>query len=345
MRKLATIRRVDKLLPIEKADRIELAVIDGWTCVVGKGEFKVGDCGVYFEVDSFLPIEPRYEFLRSRCLKTLRGNKGFRLKTMRMRGVLSQGLLMPMKHFPEILRYDAGDDVTELLHVELWLPKAEIHMSGTMKGNFPIFIQKTDQERVQNLPMLWDAFKETRFEETEKLDGTSFTCYKFAGKIGVCSRNVELEINEENLRDNLYVKYAQDSGILKWLRENEAFDNIAIQGELVGHGVQGNHYKLSYQRLFLFDIFDIKKQKYMSPHRRGYIYSLMKRDGVDISHVPVTQPTIKILQKYGDMESLLKHADGKSELGDMIREGFVYKAVEGELSFKVVSNEFLLGEK
>jgi len=343
MRKLATIRKVNKIVGIEGADFIELAFIDGWQCIIEKGTFKEGDIGVYFEVDSFLPIEERYEFLRKRCLRNLNQKEGFRLRTMKMRGNISQGLLLPMDNFPEVTEgYEIGEDVTELLNVKLWMTPERFHMSGNAKGNFPIFIRKTDQERIQNLPMIWEGFKDMEFEQTEKLDGTSFTIYKYAGTIGVCSRNLDLELDDDNKENNLYVKYAFNSGLYDWLTESK-LDNIAIQGEMIGHGIQKNHYKLSYQKLFVLDIWNIKNQEYFPPENRYYMVHTMKDDGVNLDHVPIRNKNIRILEVCEDMESIIANAVQRSILKSHThQEGDVYKSIEGNLSFKIVSNKYLL---
>ena len=120
MRKLASIQRIWKIEPIEGADRIELAHVLGWQCVVNKGQFQPMDIGVYFEIDSFLPIRPEFEFMRATSYKKsdVMG-EGFKLRTMRFRGEISQGLLLPLSQFPQIpAETEIGTDVTELLGVK-----------------------------------------------------------------------------------------------------------------------------------------------------------------------------------------------------------------------------------
>jgi len=159
MRKLATIRRVKEILSIENSDNICLAKIDGWQVVVRKGEFSPGSLCVYFEIDSYLPIEERYEFLRKSSYKKLenirgRRNEGFRLKTIKLRGMLSQGLAMPLSAFPDLeillagMSLHEGDNVTDLLKVELYEPPVPACIAGEVKGAFPSFIRKTDEERI-----------------------------------------------------------------------------------------------------------------------------------------------------------------------------------------------------
>ena len=118
-RKLASIQRIWKIEPIEGADRIELAYVLGWQCVVNKGQFKPMDLAVYFEIDSFLPIRPEYEFMRASSYKnTDIMGEGFRLKTQKFRGQVSQGLILPVSQFHEIpTEIELGADVTEILKV------------------------------------------------------------------------------------------------------------------------------------------------------------------------------------------------------------------------------------
>jgi RNA ligase (TIGR02306 family) len=204
-RKLASIRKISDVLPIEGADNIELVKVDGWQCVTKKGEFKVDDPCVYFEIDSFLPIRPEFEFLRKSSYKKMGDKEGFRLKTIRLRGQISQGLALQIRSvFPDaipswttiMLRYKEGD-VTEVLGVIKYDPPIPAQLAGICKGNFPSFIRKTDQERVQNI---WDKIKDSKesFEVAVKLDGTSCTYYLNDGVFGVCSRNLELIETEGN---------------------------------------------------------------------------------------------------------------------------------------------------
>lgn len=337
MRKLASIRRILKLEPIEGADRIELAHIDGWQCVVQKGDFSLDTCfyGVYFEIDSFLPIKPQYEFLRKNCYRVMAdGVGGFRIKTMKLRKVLSQGLLMPfhaLKEFEGYSGYAAeGTDLTEMLGVRLYEPPQFAQTSGNIKGNFPYFIPKTDAERIQNLVSDWDKLKEHTYEVTEKLDGTSATFYINNGEFGVCSRNCELK--DEG--DVVYWRIAKQLNLEEKMRN--AGINFAIQGEIVGEGIQGNPYKLVGQKLFVFDVYSIDEARYALPSERQDLSCVL-------NPVPLIQDKFRL--DNVTLEDLLKMADGKSTLNDVPREGFVFKSNEGRSVFKIVSNAYLLGEK
>ena len=160
MRKLASIQRIWKTEPIEGADRIELAYVLGWQCVVNKGQFRPMDLAVYFEIDSFLPLRPECEFLRASSYKEseLLG-EGFRLKTQKFRGQVSQGLLLPISQFPEIPEgTELAADVTELLGVRKWTTEERATTGGTVIGDLPRSIPHTDETRVQAAPDLIKEF-------------------------------------------------------------------------------------------------------------------------------------------------------------------------------------------
>jgi RNA ligase (TIGR02306 family) len=170
MRRLATVQQIAELLPIEGADAIEVAKINGWNVVVKKGDFKVDEMVVFCEVDSFLPIQPEYEFLRKSSYKKMSdGTEGFRLRTIRLRGQLSQGLLinyqvliskLPPDENGHVNLPDVGEDVTKIMGIIKYEPPIPACLAGQMKGNFPGFLNKTDEERVQNIPIsMYDRYK------------------------------------------------------------------------------------------------------------------------------------------------------------------------------------------
>jgi RNA ligase (TIGR02306 family) len=353
-RKLATVVRVESLEPIPGADAIELARVKGWQVVVKKGEFKVNDLGVYFEIDSFLPIRPEFEFLRKNCLREMDGKQGFRLKTIKLRGQISQGLLLPLSTFYKEHRPNEGEDVTEAMGVikyEAKLPGC--NLGGDCKGNFPSWITKTDEERIQNLyAKNRTKIRSTIFYTTEKLEGSSFTAYSVRYAVpgsedcfGVCSRNMELQESQGNafwqaanslgLREKLF-RYLQNHG--------EVF-NIAIQGELVGPGVQGNIYKLPERTVYFFGVIvNGRKLDYWAFREAMVELDLLVVPLVD---VPVTLVQTQI--RYGidkTVEDILKMAEGPSYLNpSQEREGIVFRALDGSIGFKAISNRYLLGDK
>lgn len=180
MRKLASIQRIWKIEPIEGADRIELTHVLGWQCVVNKGQFQPMNIAVYFEIDSFLPIRNEFEFMRSSSYKkTDIMGEGFRLRTMRFRGQISQGLLLPVSQFPEIPKdADVGDDVTELLGVRKWEIEERTTTGGTVIGTLPYDIPHTDETRVQEefrLLQDWNTISAQKWTARPTLSGSTRT--------------------------------------------------------------------------------------------------------------------------------------------------------------------------
>lgn len=343
MRKLASIKKIDNIEPIEGADRIELAAVGGWKVVVAKDVgHSIGDLVVYCEIDSFLPIEPEFEFLRKSSYKKLvDGTEGFRLKTIRLRGQVSQGLIIPLKDAHEIIHRNApniniglfgGLDVTEMLGITKYEPPVPANLAGVAKGNFPSFIQKTDEERVQNLTNEYENWKNSdeEFYVTEKLDGSSATFYYRDGEFGVCSRNLELVENE----NNTFWKVARELKIEEKLRKLGR--NISIQGELIGEGIQKNPYGIKGQTVRFFNVFDIDNFERVSYDEFNHIIMILELQTVPITAVP----GFKLPETFDD---LLQKAEAKSVMNDKTeREGIVIRSRDNKISFKVISNKFLL---
>jgi RNA ligase (TIGR02306 family) len=335
MRKLASIKIIDDIQPIEGADMIELAVVGGWKVVVAKDVgHKVGDHVIYCEIDSFLPIKPEFEFLRKSSYKKMGDQEGFRLKTIKLRGQVSQGLILPMSVFGDFgwTAYE-GLDVTEMLGIQKYEPPVPAQLAGKAKGNFPGFIQKTDEERVQNLTRDYEGWKlqsAHQFYAAEKLDGSSATFYLRDGQFGVCSRNLELV----EVEDNTFWKVAREMKIEERLRELGR--NIAIQGELIGEGVQGNSYKIKGHTVRFFNVFDIDTFQKLGLNDLTYIIvDMFGFQTVPIIEVPFTLP-----ETVGE---LLQNAEGKSVLNSQTeREGLVIRSLDNTISFKAISNKFLL---
>lgn len=331
-RKLASVRLIKSVQSIPEADNIEQVVVDGWTCVSKKGEFQSGDRCVYFEIDSFLPVKPVFEFLRRTSYQKMADRDGFRLKTIRMRGVLSQGLALPITILENHRNYSVGADVTEILGVGKFELPIPAELQGVAKGFFPTFVAKTDQERVQNI---WDEIKNniSSFEVTLKLDGSSCTYYYHNGEFGVCSRNFELERSERN---TLW-KIAKQYDIEELLRSFGK--NIALQGEIIGEGVQKNPEKIRGQDFYLFDIWCINERRYYLPPERIRWY---ESHFSSLKHVPVLEKEC-FLERFATLEEILSFAEGSS-LNNPIREGIVLRANTSGLTFKVISNQYLLNE-
>lgn len=340
MRKLASIRVAKNIYPIAQADAIEAVQVDGWTCVSKKNEFKSGDLGVYFEIDSFLPGEDqRFSFLSKQFIN-FNNKQGARLRTIRLRGQLSQGLFLPISLFPEIQHLSVGSDVTEILKIEKWEAPIPTQLAGDVEGSFPSFISKSDQERVQNIIDELDNFKDEVFEVTIKLDGASMTAFRKSEqegdvnnnvRFGICSRNWELRENDKNT----YWRVARKIKLL------EALDflgkNYAFQGELIGEGIQENPEKIKGHDFYLYNIFDIDSQTFLESEKRKEVVNLLNENGFEIKHVPFQEDLVW----NHSLEEILEMADGASLNPEQKREGLVLKHKKSQLSFKVISNWYL----
>ena len=336
-RKLASIQYVHDVLPIEGADRVEAIGVLGWTCVAKKGEFKVGDWCVYFEIDSFLPIDERFEFLRPSSYKNsdLLG-EGFRLKTQRFRGQISQGLALPINMLPEG-DYVLGQDVSDLLGVRKWEIEERASSNGTIIGTLPSEVAKTEETRVQAEPGLIDEFTGLPYYITTKLDGTSVTMYLIDGKFGVCGHNYEYADDGACS----FWRYAHDNDIEAKLR-NAGVGDIVLQGEFCGGGIQGNPLKLIKPNWYIFTISD-------SDTRRRWpldeMIALCEEAG--LARVPVEEREDYF--DYSSVDALLARAKGKYDSG-ATKEGIVVRPIEpvyskilqAPLSMKVINNDYLL---
>lgn len=334
MRKLASIQKIKSLEPIEGADAIEKATVLGWHLVVKKGEFKVGDLVIYCETDSLMPDKPEFEFLKSR---------GMRIRTVKLRSQVSQGICFPISMLPDDFEIIEDSDCTEVLGVTKYEPSIPACLSGVVKGKFPSFIPKTDETRVQVLQKVLDKYKGENFYITEKLDGSSATFYVKDGEFGVCSRNLDLLEDKENS----FWKVARQMDIENKLRSIGV--NIAIQGEIIGEGIQGNKLKLKGQTVKFFNAFDIDKFEYIN----FFDFQCLMAQ-IELPKVPIVELDYKL---ENDIDEIIRKATIKSQiLKDVWAEGIVIRPYtekidfilsnenfnNGRLSFKAINPEFLL---
>lgn len=356
MRHLATVQQIDAIEPIPGKDRIALATVLGWRVIVQKADYNVGDQCVYIEIDSVLPEKPEFEFLRS---------KNFRIKTMKMAGVLSQGICFPMSILPEG-QYILGQDVTNLLGVRQYEPEMDdpVDRSGAAEksnkklekyprflrrfkwfrtlilgkkqnNSFPSFIPKTDETRIQSAP--WYLEDRSPYVFTEKLDGTSgtFVLVKHVGwfkttyEYMVCSRNRRLPVNDGSIYWEVSEQYHIREKLMNLLGDN---DWVAIQGECLGPKIQKNKYKVTKPQFYVFNL--------LTPAGRT---PSLKAEGIMTTHglnfVPIVTPKTPLPTTVDEM---IRLAHGDSMVGPTIREGLVCRSLDGKKSFKAVDPEFLL---
>lgn len=336
-RKLVSVRKITNITPIEGADKIELATIDAWKVVVAKDvNHKVDDMVIYCEIDSFLPIKEEFEFLRKSSYKKMSdGIEGFRLKTIKLRGQVSQGLILPMSVVEYTnVQFKVGMDLTNLLGVTKYEPPIPAELAGKVKGMFPSFLHKTDEERVQNLASEYESYKEknkedVKFYVTEKLDGSSATFYIKDGVFGVCSRNLELLETEGNSFWRVARELKLEESLVSLGK------NICLQGELIGEGVQGNPYKVKGQTVRFFNGFNIDTQENIP-----FLEFVELTQKMNLTTVPILDYDFTLPET---VENMLEYSDKKSELNSNLdREGIVVRSYDRTISFKVISNKFLL---
>lgn len=338
MRKLASIQTIDNLTPIEGADKIECAQILGWKVIVKRGEHRIGDRIVYCETDSVLPQLPEFEFL---------SKVKYRIKTIRMKGQISQGICFPMsllKNKPAE-QYELGEEVTEELGIIKYEPPEEAQRGGPNKGktrsNFPPEVHKTDETRIQSVPKLLGELRGVEHYVSVKIDGTSSTFVNLNGDIHACSRT--RSVKDED--DNIYWWIAKKYGIIDALKDAGPF---AIQGEIAGYWnpngtspIQKNPLKLTETELFVFNVFKWDEQRYLS---FDDFISFCRR--YRLPTVPIINDGLMLNHT---IDELLEMAKGTYPSGN-IREGLVYRpkverysqVLKGRASFKVINNDYLL---
>ena len=358
MRNLATIRTIADISPIPGADKIEKCRIDGWEVVISKADnFKVGDSVVYIEIDSKMPELPQYEFLASRK---------YIVKTIKLRGQVSQGLVLPLAVLPEGV-YNVGDDVTDILGIVKYDPEAEkeeaivkqnrkntknpiiryllrfkwfrkIYLKPKISEQFPSWIKKSDEERIQNMP---DLFKKLRDEKitlmvTEKVDGTSATYYlKKVGRkyeFGVCSRRRRLVTEDDSYYWNVARKFRIKDALGEIIG---GCDWVVLQGEITGDKIQGNKYPAKGgERFWVFNLI-FPEEKYDTVE----IQEIIGEHGMYT--VPIVEHDYTIPEN-GEIADIVEYVQGESQIYPREREGCVFRNKKYNVSFKCISPTFLI---
>ncbi|KAF4976299.1 hypothetical protein FZEAL_7015 [Fusarium zealandicum] len=336
------------------AQRIEAASVDGWTVVV---RFDEGDQGLCFEIDSLLPGSgPRWaDMAPSREPGADGPAPDMRIKTRRIRGVFSQGLLIPLSEFPEIVaavqalargvapsELDAKLRETsfeELLRVRKFESPdgSESSTDGvTPLPDFPFFIPRTDQERVQNMPDVFYSHRDAVFQESTKMDGSSVTVFYFCR-----------DSPHYNLLDPEILASGPDSlgcvgSTVRKLDLSATLAkigrNIAIQAELCGSSIQANYegFPPGTHSLLLYAVWDIDAQRYLPPREVRETWA----SRLGVPHVPVHG--YRPLREMGAcVADLVARAEGKGVNGRK-REGIVLKQEDAPFGFKAISNSYLV---
>lgn len=325
---IASIQKVMKVEPIKDADKIEKLNILGWEVVSGKGEFKEGNLCIYIEIDSIVPDKPEFEFLKK---------VNFRIKTIRLRGQISQGIALPMKFLPDGM-YKIGDDVSDIIGVKHYEKPIPLSMSGITRGHMPFGIPISDETRVQSIPDIINEITGQKVYITTKYDGTSGTFAMKDMDYHVCSRHNSFFKNDSNV----YWIVSEKNQIGQKLKQLNL--NIAIRGEVCGPGIQKNKVGLKELDLFVYDIFDIDKYRYYNFKELIDMCETLKLKTVPLEYrVDFTH----------SLNGLLLLAQGNYQGTNNRKEGIVIRpevemrsvANNGRMSFKVINNEYLLKDE
>ena len=356
-RSLAHIEEIKNIHPINGKDRIVLAEVLGWTVIVQKSDFHLGDKVIYVEIDSVLPEKPEFEFLRS---------KNFRIKTMKMAGCLSQGICFPLSILPQDREYNIGDDVTDIIGITQYEPTMDDDKGVIQKDikptkhyprflmrwkwfrqlvlpkkqakGFPDFISKSDETRIENA--LFYLNDKTPMVCTEKCEGQSgsfalkkipkkFFWQKTKYEFIVCSRNIRLWKEDSSSYWTVANKYNIKQVLESLIGDN---DFVAIQGECVGTGIQKNIYHIDGYDLYVFNLI----------YPSGRLGSLEAKKIIEehgMKFVPIINESYVLPDT---IDELRKYVHGNSALYPTLREGAVIRSLDGQRSFKCVDPEYLL---
>jgi len=378
MRNLVSIQRVSNLQAIEGKDLIEQATVLGWNLIVKKGEFKIGDLAVYCEIDSILPVQEEFEFLRKKCFNEKLN--GFRIKTLKMSGVISQGILFPLSLLEadwvkdkNKIKIREDEDITENILVQKYeedesnkvieykhqksklvkyLCKFKFFRQFFVKQNtgsskFPSWIEKTDETRVQSILETLKPYEGIKCYASVKMDGQSFTSAFYKNRLWICSRNKSYKGNGDSNFEKIAKKYNLQVFLKKMNKEFHR--NIAIQGEICGPNIQKNKYYLNELKLFIFSFYDIDNHKYCNYEDFKKFFEFLHNQNSIFETVPILSNDYELKV---DIDHLLSIAKGNSIKYPATREGIVIRSLDGKpenlpkigshFSFKVINNDFLI---
>lgn len=360
MRELASIQKIIAINPIEGADQIELADVQGWHVIVRKEEnYKVGDLIIYIQYDTILPVKPEFEFLRDCCYS--KKFNGFRIKNRKLRGVFSEGIVFPLSIIDDgFHNWKEGDDVSELLgvqkydlevleevkkkkHSKLYMQMMRYKWFRTIaligkrkqkKGSYPEYIQKSDEDNIQ---VVFDELKPKNlfYNLTEKLEGQSAT-FEVTNKkkFVVYSHNIRFGKRDNSNYWNTAIKFNIENKMKKFMKLHK-IKAMAIQGEIIGEGIQKNPYKIIGKDFYIFNIRDTEKKL---DFNLDDTFNFCKE--TELKYVPLLDQNVQLPDT---VDEVLEKAEGMSILKkDQMREGIVWRCSNAnpKISFKAKSKAY-----
>ena len=365
-RKLASVQKIKDIKPIEGADRIEIVQVLNWDCVAQKGEYKIGDLVIYFEIDSLLPDIPAFEFLKGSSWSQ-KLNK-YKIRTHKFRDQISQGLVIPISKLKEIYSQiggpyteyvnnimipTEGDDLTELLKIEKYEPPISNGPLGDII-NHEWYVPKTDEERIQvcaeNVLPEYMKSEQGDWYTSVKLDGTACTVGLFEDAFLIGGRNQWYK--DDNMYTTTVKKYITEEKLRAYQEVTGMY--VVFQGELCGPGIQCNRLGLKEKDWFVFNVFISDTGKMDSYTKCDLLNMLNICEYFGLKTVPLIPVEAKFDFKAEDnidktVEDLLNYVDNikyrtffENASPNQIAEGVVFRFNDMTNSFKVISNKFLL---
>lgn len=335
--KIATIEKIKDIKPHPNAELLELATVNGWQVVVKKETYRAGDWCIYVTIDSITADLPQYEFLR---------NKEFKIRTIKLRGEISQGILFPISLLSEfgysidliVDEFSEGKEISNLIGVSHYEKPVPAQLAGDVVGYRPEWIKKTDEENIKSCPEVLGELKGKPYVITAKMDGSSCTFFVKDGTFGVCSRSMNLKPSE----NNSFWRIAKEYDIENKIKSYFPNKNIAVQGELYGPGINKNRVGATKLKFAAFNLFDIDAQKYLS-YPELNLFCVMKQ----IPEVPLVETGIEFnytLEKLQEIANFLKYETENIAEGIVIRPitEVESRVLKGRLSGKIISEAYEL---
>lgn len=341
MRKLASVQEILEVKDHLNADRLDILKVLGWQVISRKGEFKRGDKCIYFEIDSLIPIKSWSKFLE----KKEKPGRSVRLRSIRLRKELSQGLVVPLDILEEYVgedykSYEIGRDLTDTLGIKKYIPSISANLAGKVRGVFPGCVPKTDEQRIQSEPDLIKEFQNELVYWSIKCDGTSGSFIDIEGDHHVCSRNLSLQDDGKNCYWKMYHKY----NIKNIFEDNPGY---AIQGEICGPGIQGNRMGLEDHELFVFNVYKLNVSDIKGNRFLDYYDFLNFCRVFGLKTVPIEKEekfNYQTVDELVNIATKCKYPNGDSGEGYVIRPVVErYSPIlYSRASFKVINNNYLM---
>lgn len=341
-RKIVSLKKIDNLLLHPNADRLEIAKIGGWNVIVGKDCFSIGEEVIFFEIDALIPINS--EWISDDLRRKLQNNKRddyYQLKTLKIRNIISQGLIVNIRNIPNL---NLSTDISEQLGVKRYKPIVDDFISKDKVDiqGFPIqLFPRSHEARLQSYPNKLEKLRGSEYFATLKIDGTSASYYFDKDELVVCSRN-QVKNRIKNIPysgDCVYTIIAEKYKLYELLK---SYPRLAIQGEIYGEKINNNHLKIKGIRFAVFHIFAIGNADYNKAMEFFDMANFCKSNSLEI--VPIVEHGMSLSLDI-TIDEIIAKSKGKYPGTNKDREGLVWRNSDNTISFKVINNDYLLKSK